>query len=435
MRKQIYHLSTGDVIALGFMTLALFLGAGNIIYPPIVGKLTSNYYLISSIGFNLSGVVLPMLAVIVLAQKKGDPLEVCAPMGRFWGPALASSFYLFLGVFFASPRTATVSYEMGVRNFLGDQSVYLNIYTAIFFIVVWLLGLYPNRLLKTIGYILAPLKLLCLACLAAYSLRSHVAPLVSPSVSVGFESFGAGFMNGYLTMDTLSALTFGVIVTNSMKAKGITEREGIVHYAKTSCLMAGAGLVIIYLCLMKIGAGFGQNGGFENGAQILRAFIVDNMGLGGTIFMAVLIYLACTVTAVGLTSATATLFSQMTGISYKILLPVVVFASFVIANFGLTRLIAFSVPALSVVCPACTVLILLQLFKFPARNIALPVWISIVYSFYYAVLKPLGVSVNALDVLPLGDYALGWVLPTFTLSAFYWIKEKRAAKAAAATTN
>ncbi|WP_230351514.1 branched-chain amino acid transport system II carrier protein [Lelliottia sp. WAP21] len=116
MRKQI--LPTRDVIALGFMTLALFLGAGNIIYPPIVGKMTGEYYLISSIGFNISGVLLPMLAVIVLAEKKGDPLAVCAPMGKFWGAVLASSFYLFLGVFFASPRTATVSYEMGVANFL-----------------------------------------------------------------------------------------------------------------------------------------------------------------------------------------------------------------------------------------------------------------------------------------------------------------------------
>ena len=30
-------LKTRDIIALGFMTFALFLGAGNIIFPPIVG--------------------------------------------------------------------------------------------------------------------------------------------------------------------------------------------------------------------------------------------------------------------------------------------------------------------------------------------------------------------------------------------------------------
>ncbi|HDU4307879.1 TPA: branched-chain amino acid transport system II carrier protein [Klebsiella aerogenes] len=129
MQKQILPVS--DVIALGFMTVALFLGAGNIIYPPIVGKITGEYYLTSSIGFNISGVLLPMLVVIVLAEKKGDPLAVCAPLGKFWDKVLASSFYLFLGVFFASPRTATVSYEMGVVNFLDDTPLHLSLYSGI----------------------------------------------------------------------------------------------------------------------------------------------------------------------------------------------------------------------------------------------------------------------------------------------------------------
>ncbi|MDU4127725.1 branched-chain amino acid transport system II carrier protein [Pantoea sp.] len=417
-------LSYSDVTALGFMTLALFLGAGNIIYPPFVGRLTGEYYLIASVGFNLSGVLLPMLAVLVLAEKKGDPLAVCAPMGKFWGAALASSFYLFLGVFFASPRTATVSYEMGVRNFVADTPAYLLTYTAVFFFVVWLLALYPNRLLKTIGYVLAPLKLICLACLALYSVRSPVAPLISASGAASVKSFSDGVMNGYLTMDTLSALTFGVIVINSMKARGVTEKESIKRYAKTSVLFAGAGLVVIYLCLMKIGAGYGQTADFENGAQILRMFIVDNMGVTGTVFMAVLIYLACTVTAVGLTSSTASLFSQMFNIRYTVMLPLIVFASFLIANFGLTRLIGFSVPALSVICPACTTLILLSLFRVPARAIALPVWVSMAFSFYDAVLKPSGVSVAFLDKMPLSDVSLAWVLPAALSALLLLTKQK-----------
>jgi LIVCS family branched-chain amino acid:cation transporter len=428
MRKQ--TLPTRDVIALGFMTLALFLGAGNIIYPPIVGRMTNEYYLIASIGFNISGVLLPMLAVIVLAEKNGHPLEVCAPMGKFWGAVLASSFYLFLGVFFASPRTASVSYEMGVVNFLDDTPLHLCIYSGVFFAVVWFLGLYPGRLLKTIGYVLAPLKLLCLLCLAIFAIRSHVAPLLTATSDESVKAFSNGFMNGYLTMDTLSALTFGMIVVNSMKVKGVTEREDIRFYTRTTVLFAGIGLVAIYLCLMKIGAGFGQMGNFQNGAQILRAFIVENMGVGGTIFMAVLIYLACTVTAVGLTSATATLFSEMSGISYKILLPVVVVASFLIANIGLTRLIGISVPALSVICPACTTLILLTILRWPAHSIALPVWVSIAFSAYAAVLKPLGFTVSLIDKLPFTSVSLGWVLPTALVALLLLLKDKTSRKVA-----
>jgi hypothetical protein len=32
-----HHLKPRDIVALGFMTFALFVGAGNIIFPPMVG--------------------------------------------------------------------------------------------------------------------------------------------------------------------------------------------------------------------------------------------------------------------------------------------------------------------------------------------------------------------------------------------------------------
>lgn len=77
MRKQLFP--TDDVKVPEFMTLALFPGAGNIICPLITGKMTGEYYLISSLGFIISCVLLPLLA---------------------------SHFYFITGMFFVSPRTA-----------------------------------------------------------------------------------------------------------------------------------------------------------------------------------------------------------------------------------------------------------------------------------------------------------------------------------------
>jgi LIVCS family branched-chain amino acid:cation transporter len=37
VRFMTHHLKSRDIIALGFMTFALFVGAGNIIFPPMVG--------------------------------------------------------------------------------------------------------------------------------------------------------------------------------------------------------------------------------------------------------------------------------------------------------------------------------------------------------------------------------------------------------------
>ena len=131
-------------------------------------------------------------------------------------------------------------------------------------------------------------------------------------------------------------------------------------------------------------------------------------------------------------TAVVYLFSQMSGISYRILLPLVVAASFLIANIGLTRLIGVSVPALSVICPACTTLILLSILRWPTHAIALPVWVSIVFSTYTAVLKPLGFSVTLLDKLPLTSVSLGWVLPT-ALAALLLLKDKASNKVVVAS--
>lgn len=40
-----------DILALGFMTFALFVGAGNIIFPPIVGLQSGPHVWMAALGF------------------------------------------------------------------------------------------------------------------------------------------------------------------------------------------------------------------------------------------------------------------------------------------------------------------------------------------------------------------------------------------------
>ena len=59
-------LRTRDIVALGFMTFALFLGAGNIIFPPMVGLAAGEHLVGATLGFLLTGVGLPLLGVVAL---------------------------------------------------------------------------------------------------------------------------------------------------------------------------------------------------------------------------------------------------------------------------------------------------------------------------------------------------------------------------------
>ncbi|CAI1872074.1 LIV-II [Serratia quinivorans] len=66
------RLSPKDIIALGFMTFALFVGAGNIIFPPMVGLQSGEHLWLAAAGFIVTAVVLPVIAVIALARVGND---------------------------------------------------------------------------------------------------------------------------------------------------------------------------------------------------------------------------------------------------------------------------------------------------------------------------------------------------------------------------
>ncbi|MFA5598210.1 MAG: branched-chain amino acid transport system II carrier protein, partial [Pusillimonas sp.] len=78
-------LKLSDLIALGFMTFALFLGAGNIIFPPLVGLLAGDDMGMASVGFLLTGVGLPLVTIVALARVGGGLDELTVPIGRVAG--------------------------------------------------------------------------------------------------------------------------------------------------------------------------------------------------------------------------------------------------------------------------------------------------------------------------------------------------------------
>jgi hypothetical protein len=53
-----------DILALGFMTFALFVGAGNIIFPPIVGLQSGPHVWMAALGFLITAVGLPVITVV-----------------------------------------------------------------------------------------------------------------------------------------------------------------------------------------------------------------------------------------------------------------------------------------------------------------------------------------------------------------------------------
>jgi len=405
-----------DILALGFMTFALFVGAGNIIFPPIVGLQSGPHVWMAALGFLVTAVGLPVVTVIALAKVGGGMDELSSPIGKIAGGLLAAAAYLAVGPLFATPRTATVSFEVGVAPLTGESPLALFIYSLVYFLVVLAVSMYPGKLLDTVGRFLAPLKIIALAVLgiAAFALPAGTIGDAQPAYVAA--PFSQGFIQGYLTMDTLGALVFGIVIVNAIRSRGVESPRLITRYAVIAGLIAGVGLTLVYVSLFRLGAGSHDIAATaSNGAVVLHAYVQHTFGSLGSGFLAVLIALACLVTAVGLTCACAEYFSRLLPLSYRALVVLLAAFSLLVSNLGLTKLILFSVPVLTAIYPPCIVLVGLSFCKgmwHSQTRIMAPVMaVSLIFGTIDA-LKGAGFNVpQALAHLPLSEQGLAWLVP------------------------
>ncbi|MDM1021443.1 branched-chain amino acid transport system II carrier protein [Acinetobacter sp. VNK23] len=413
------QLRTGDIIALGFMTFALFIGAGNIIFPPIVAQQAGEHVWLAAFGFLITAVGLPVMTIMALSRMQGSIEVISSPLGRFASLLLTIVCYLSVGPLFATPRTATVSYEIGFAPYFGTSSSSLLIYSVIYFAFVAAVSLYPNKLLDTVGHVLAPLKIVALAILgiAAFAIPTgYISPPINHYVN---SPVSEGFVSGYLTMDTLGALVFGIVIIQAIQSRGVTDSKLITKYAIIASLIAGVGLTLVYISLFKLGLGSHEvAANADNGAVILHAYVQHAFGDLGSLFLTGLIFLACMVTAIGLTCACAEYFNELTGLPYKLLVFILIGFSLLISNLGLTKLIAFSVPVLSAIYPPAIVVIMLSFFWKHWNKPSLIVGSVTAIAFLFGIVEAIKAAgfteklPQFIDHLPLSEQNLAWLLPS-----------------------
>lgn len=429
------RLKGSDLLALGFMTFALFLGAGNIIFPPSAGMAAGSNMGMAAFGFLLTGVGLPLLTIVALARVGGGMALLTAPLGKAAGIAFAVAVYLAIGPLFATPRTAVVSFEMGVAPFTGDSSVALMVYTIAYFAAVMFLSLNPGRLVDRIGKFITPVLLAALLVLGGAALLNPAGGIGQTSPEYQSAPFVQGFLQGYLTMDTLGALVFGIVIAMAIRDRGVTDSKLITRYSIIAGLIAAVGLSLVYLALFYLGAtSQGIAGEAQNGVQILTAYVQHTFGTAGSLLLAVVITLACLTTAVGLLTACGEFFSELLPVPYRVVVGVLGVFSLLVANQGLTQLISLSVPVLVGLYPLAIVLICLSLldsFWLSSRRVFIPVMsIALIFGFE-AALSAAGFKqlVPAFfSQLPLSEQSLGWVLPVLATLVIAVIVDRMAGR-------
>lgn len=433
---------------IGVMLFALFFGAGNLIFPASLGQYAGSNIWIAVAGFLITGIGLPFLGILAMGVSGSKNLqELSSRIHPLYGMIFTSLLYLTIGPFFAGPRTGAVAYDIGIAPFVGESfgQIGLFIFTLLFFIVTLWFSLNPAKLVDHVGKLLSPAIIILIFVLLVMVFVKPLGPIGAPQATYASGAFMKGFVEGYNTMDALASLVFGIIVINAIRAMGVTSSRGILIASAKSGIVAIVFLAIIYVGVAYLGAtSTSAFGLFETGGPVLGEAAFHYFGSLGTVMLSVIIILACLTTSIGLITACGEYFHTLVPkISYKKFVLFFSLVSFIIANFGLSNIITFSIPVLMFLYPLAIVLMLLtflsKLFKdsrivyVAATVVTLMIstidglktlcqllemeyftWLSAIISFYER-------------YLPFYNEGLGWLVPvvvTIIISSVIVISQK-----------
>ncbi|MCB0457846.1 MAG: branched-chain amino acid transport system II carrier protein [Flavobacteriaceae bacterium] len=412
-----------QVFITAFALFSLFFGAGNLILPPFLGYNSGQDWGWVFVGFILSAVCIPILAIYGHARLQGSLLD--------FGKKVSPKFALLFGVLIyivsiglPAPRTASVTHEMAVAPYFSISSLWTS---TLYFLLVLVFSLNRSKILDIIGKFLTPLILGILLLIIAIGLSSD-SDIVKTTI---FENtFSAGILEGYQTFDAIGGVVVGGVIVISLSFQSqlsFAEKKGIITKAG---IVAGIALILIYLGLIALGAHYSALEEVTERARFLTILSTQSLSNMGTAFLAVLVSLACFTTAVGIVTGTADFVKGIANNSqkaFKITVIVGCIIGVLMGQLPVSSIISIAFPALLFLYPITIVLIVLNVLpekwssKFVFRGVVLVTFLFSIPDFLTAISSEINLDVIK-NTIPFANQNMGWVLPavvTFILLNFF----------------
>ena len=410
----------------GLLLFGIFFGAGNLIFPPTLGAQSGEQFLPAIAGFVFSGVGIAVLTLIIgTLNPKGYIYEISKKISPLFATIYLAALYLSIGPFFAIPRTATTSYAVGISPLLAeaDKGLGLIVFTLIYFVAAYLIALNPSKILDRIGRILTPvfaLLIIILVILGAFKYGANAPQTATEAYQI--SAFGAGFLEGYNTLDALASVAFSVIAVQTLKQLGFSSKKEYISTIWVVGIVVALGFSALYIGLGFLGNHFpvteeAMKGGTP-GVYILSQATQEIFGSTAQLFLAAMVTVTCFTTTVGLIVSTAEFFNgRFPQIGYKIYATVFTLIGFAIANLGLDAIIKYSVPVLVILYPiTITIVMIVIVNKFvalskPGMQLTMGLVTAIAVTGVLASSFEITTLTNLINSLPFANASLPWLVP------------------------
>ena len=425
----VYIYKKKDVILTGFALFAMLFGAGNLIFPPMVGYVVGDKWVSAAAGFFITGIGFPLLAILssALAGKELD--DFADKVSPLFSKIFNVVLILAIGPFLAIPRTGATAFELMLLPHVdGNNEIYKYSFLACYFIIVFLFSIKANAVIERIGKILTPILLIILAVIVV---KGVFFPMGEPAAKEISNTFRYGFYNGYQTMDTLAAIIFSSIILKAIRNGRTLTAKQEMSFLSNSSMIAVCGLSIVYGGLLYIGATSYGVLHSTGTTQLLTDIVNKLLGKEGNLALGICVAGACLTTAIGLTATVGDYFSGLLKVSYEKIVIGTVILSFIFAGFGVDAIVKVSAPILTFLYPIAIVLIVLNCFKkyISSDKTYLGAVIGAGIIGFFEMTQTLGINLQFLNKiyikLPLQTFGLAWIMPSLIFAVLFSIIFKK----------
>lgn len=408
---------TKDIFITGFALFSMFFGAGNLILPPFLGFQAGEAWLLVTIGFVITAVIIPILGIVAHARLQGTMYD----FGKKVSP-IFSIVYCFIvyGIclLLPGPRTASVTHEMAIAPFFNSSSL---LTSTIYFILVFIFVMNRSKVLDLLGKYLTPIIIMILLVIIGIAIFASPGTVQPTRFNTPLVD---GVLEGYQTFDAIAAMVVGAVLIISINLKNSSPAADKQKLIFKAGLVAGFGLFIIYTGLVLIGSL--HNSEFPEDVSrsaLLLGLGNKTLGTAGASLLSVLIALACFTTAVGIVTGTADYLKGLFHNSKTVYTITAIIGSLmgiVMGQFDVKYIIDVAIPALMFIYPITIILILLNVIpeKWASalvfRGVVITAFVFSIPDFL-KILRPSEGLTSIINAIPLASYNLGWIIPSLLI--------------------
>jgi LIVCS family branched-chain amino acid:cation transporter len=304
------------IVSLGLAMFTMLFGAGNIVFPLMLGKNCGSQVWLALIGFGLTAVALPVLGFVATVMCDGDFSRLLGYLGKIPGTAMVFLIMLLIGPLCAIPRCIILSY--GTFKSL-IPSINMFVFSLCSSGVIFVCAYRPSFIVKAFGRFFGPLKLSLIGFLV---FKCFTMPDAVSTATVAFPLI-EGIVGGYETMDLLAALVITGLMAISMPwivyGSNQVALRGIVKKSIMIGCVGGLALSLVYAGFAFSAARFSVVLQGVRSDELLTVLATHVLGGYGHWVAGIIVLVTCLTTAMVLSAAVARYFEHAfrgVGLSY-----------------------------------------------------------------------------------------------------------------------